>query len=107
MTKSERFIKEIEHHQEGMTASTRREESLDLTVHGIEFETMVCRQLQDACQMAGDIPSYIGHTIRFGSIWIPVSYAKSTPRRGMSSPLPRMRALCMNWKNPRYSGSFS
>jgi proline dehydrogenase len=55
MTKSERFIKEIGHHQEGMTASTRREESLDL----------ICRQLQDACQTAGDIPNYIEHTLRF------------------------------------------
>jgi hypothetical protein len=48
-----------------------------------------------------------GRTYVGGSIWIPVSYARSTPRRGLSSPLPRMRALCTNWKNPRYQGSFS
>jgi hypothetical protein len=51
--------------------------------------------------------SNIDFYINEGSIWIPVSYARSTPRRGLSSPLPRMRVLCTNWKNPRYQGSFS
>ena len=42
-----------------------------------------------------------------GSIWIPVSYARRSPKRGWRSPLPRIRALCTNSKQPRYRGSFS
>jgi hypothetical protein len=42
-----------------------------------------------------------------GSIWILVSYARRSPKRGWRSPLPRIRALCTNSKKPKYSSNFS
>ena len=39
-----------------------------------------------------------------GSIWVPVSsigYVSNSSKRGLSSPLPRRRTLCTNWKKPK------
>ena len=44
-------------------------------------------------------PGHAADGIVLGSIWIPVSslhYATSSSKRGLSNPLPRIRALCTN-----------
>jgi len=41
------------------------------------------------------------------SYWIPGSYVTSNSMSAGSNALPRLRTLCTNSKNPRYSGSFS
>jgi hypothetical protein len=41
------------------------------------------------------------------SYWIPGSYVTSNSMSAGSNALPRLRTLCTNSKNPKYSGSFS
>src|SRR5262245_43845998 len=41
------------------------------------------------------------------SYWIPGSYVTSNSMSAGSNALPRLRTLCTNSKNPRYSRSFS
>src|SRR5215468_4006899 len=41
------------------------------------------------------------------SYWIPGSYVTRSSMSAGSNALPRLRTLCTNSKNPRYSGSFS
>ena len=57
----------------------------------------------------GQIAVYRQTSVHNGarSYWIPGSYETSSSMSAPSNALPRLRTLCTNSKNPRYSESFS